>query len=273
MGITSGKKPLVFPLILGSEACGTLEDGTEVVLYPVMGDPFYRGDITLDPNRHFIGEEIQGTLAEYIIVPRENAIPRPKELPTLSAAVLGVAWLTAYRMLFTRSGIRAGQKMLVQGSSGGVATALIQLGAAASMQVWTTGRTAEKRELALKLGAKRTFLPGEELPEQVDVVFDMSGKSTFAHSLRSVKLGGTVVTSGIHSGGIVPLELMRVFVDQVDVRGCYAGTLDEFQNLLSFVAVKGIVPHIGQVLPMEKAPEGLKNLKEGKTMGKIVLTF
>ena len=71
-----------------------------------MGDLHYRGDITLDSKRHFISKEIHGTLAEYIVIPHENAISCPEELPILSAAVLRVAWLTAYRMLFSRSGMR-----------------------------------------------------------------------------------------------------------------------------------------------------------------------
>jgi NADPH:quinone reductase-like Zn-dependent oxidoreductase len=192
---TSGSPshPLTFPLILGCEATGTLEDGTPVLLYPVMTSPtpsHYQGDITLDPGRHFLGEQTQGTLASYVIVPRSNAIPRPPNLPAHAAACLGVSWLTAYRMLFSRSGLRLGQTMLVQGSSGGVATALIQLGAAAGMRVWSTGRSVAKRELALKLGAERVFGPGEELPEHVDAVFDVAGKETWAHSMRCVRPGG-----------------------------------------------------------------------------------
>ena len=73
---------------------------------------------------------------------------------------MGTAWLTAYRMLFVKSGLRPGQTMLVQGASGGVSTALIQLGRAAGMQVWVTGRSEEKRALASKLGAHATFAVG-----------------------------------------------------------------------------------------------------------------
>ena len=82
------------------------------------------------------------------MVPARNVVPRPAGLTAAQAAVMGTAWLTAYRMLFVKSGLRPGQTMLVQGASGGVSTALIQLGRAAGMQVWVTGRTEEKRALA-----------------------------------------------------------------------------------------------------------------------------
>jgi NADPH:quinone reductase-like Zn-dependent oxidoreductase len=118
-----GMYPLKFPLILGCEGAGVLEDGTEVLLYPAMGDPDFKRDETLDPKRNSFTELTNGTLAEYAITPRCNIVPHPRELSPVDASVLGVVWLTAYRMLFTKSGLRAGQTMLVQGSSRGVTTA------------------------------------------------------------------------------------------------------------------------------------------------------
>jgi NADPH:quinone reductase-like Zn-dependent oxidoreductase len=75
-------------------------------------------------------EFLPGTFADYIAVPKRNAIPLPSGLSALHASVLGTAWLTAYRALFTKSALRPGQTLLVQGSSGGMSTALIQLGRA-----------------------------------------------------------------------------------------------------------------------------------------------
>jgi D-arabinose 1-dehydrogenase-like Zn-dependent alcohol dehydrogenase len=72
---------------------------------------------------------------------------------------------------------------------------------------------------------------------------------------------------------VVEMELTKLFVEQIDVRGVYVGTREEFLDLIAFVCLKGIVPHVGQVLPVERAEEELRNLLEGKTMGKTVLTF
>jgi NADPH:quinone reductase-like Zn-dependent oxidoreductase len=123
-----------------------------------------------------LSELTDGTLAEYTIAPDRNIIPIPDEMAFEAAAVLGIAWLTAYRMLFTKSGLQPEGSMLVQGSSGRVTTALIQFGHAAGMRVWCTGRMAMKRELGLSLGAERAFEAKEELPEKVEAVLILAEK-------------------------------------------------------------------------------------------------
>src|SRR3954466_1987718 len=134
-----GIKPEQFPMILGCDGAGVLDDGTEVVLHSVIGDPDWGGDETLDPKRTLLTEKHQGTFAETVIVPRRNALPKPAGLTFGEAACMGTACLTPYRMLFVKSELRPGQTILVQGASGGVATALIQLGVAAGFRVWVTG--------------------------------------------------------------------------------------------------------------------------------------
>ena len=193
-----GIKKEQFPMILGCDGAGRLDDGTEVVIYPVIGDPTIAGDETLDPRRSLLTERLQGTFADVVVVPARNVVPRPAGLTAVQSSVMGTAWLTAYRMLFVKSGLRPGQTMLVQGASGGVSTALVQLGRAAGLQVWVTGRTEEKRALAAKLGAHATFPNGERLPERVDAVFETVGDATWAHSMRSLKPGGIIVVSGVH---------------------------------------------------------------------------
>lgn len=268
-----GHPGLEFPRIMGMDGCGTLEDGSPVILYPVMGDSDWKGDETIDPNRHVISDIHHGVLAEYVIVPKRNAIPLPKELSTVAGAVLGTAWLTAYRMLFIKSGLRPGQTMLVQGASGGVSTALIQLGVAAGMQVWVTGRTDEKRRLATSLGAHRTFATAEKLPRKVDAVFDGVGAATWEHTMASVCTGGTIVSCGINGGNDPVLDLRKLIVNQISIKGAYVGTLEEFKDLIAFVIAKGIEPSIGKVLPLEKTEEGLRDIWKGTTSGKIVITF
>jgi NADPH:quinone reductase-like Zn-dependent oxidoreductase len=134
-----------FPMILGCDGVGTLADGTDVVIHSIVNAPGWRGDETLDPERTLLTERYQGTFADVVMVPEGNAVAKPSGLSVIHAAVMGTAWLTAYRMLFVKSGLRPGQRMLVQGASAGVLTALIQLGRAAGMTVWVTGRTDEKR--------------------------------------------------------------------------------------------------------------------------------
>jgi NADPH:quinone reductase-like Zn-dependent oxidoreductase len=267
-----GIKADQFPMILGCDGAGTLPDGTEVVLHSVIGDPAWDGDETLDPRRTLLTEKHQGSFAETVVVPSRNAVPKPAGLSPVQAAGMGTAWLTAYRMLFTKSGLRPGETMLVQGASGGVSTALIQLGRAAGLRVWVTGRSDEKRALAEKLGAHATFASGDRLPEKVDGVFETVGEATWSHSLRALKPGGIVVCSGSTSGPNPPADLQRLFFLQLRVVGSTMGTRDELRNLLSFVESAGITPEVGLRLPLDQAEEGFRAMLDGATAGKIVFT-
>ncbi|GAA4711340.1 zinc-binding dehydrogenase [Pseudonocardia yuanmonensis] len=267
-----GLKPDQYPMILGGDATGTLPDGTDVVVYPVIGDPAWSGDETLDPRRTLLTEKHQGTFADTVVVPERNVIPLPAGVSPQAASVLGTAWLTAYRMLFTKSGLRPGQTMLVQGAAGGVSTALIQLGAAAGMQVWVTGRAAEKRALAERLGAHATFEAGARLPGKVDAVFESVGEATWAHSMRSVRPGGAVICCGATSGPAPSADLQRLFFLQIRVEGSTMGTRQELVDLLAFVDQAGISPAIGLELPLEKAADGFRAMSEGDVAGKIVFT-
>jgi NADPH:quinone reductase-like Zn-dependent oxidoreductase len=267
-----GIKADQFPMILGCDGAGRLADGTAVELHPVIADPGVAGDETLDPKRTLLTEKAQGTFADMVVVPARNAVLKPAELSMAQAAVMGTAWLTAYRMLFVKSGLRPGQTMLVQGASGGVATALIQLGHAAGMQVWVTGRTDAKRAVAERLGAHATFPSGARLPSRVDAVFETVGEATWAHSMRALKPGGTIVVSGSTSGPNPGADLQRLFFLQLRVIGATLGTRGELADLLAFVANTGITPEIGLELPMDRAEEGFRAMLEGDTSGKIVFT-
>ena len=265
-----GIRPEQFPMILGCDGAGRLDDGTEVVLYPVVGDPGLVGDETLDPKRALLTERLQGTFADVVVVPERNVLPRPAGLTPAQAAVMGTAWLTAYRMLFVKSGLRPGQTMLVQGASGGVSTALVQLGRAAGMRVWVTGRSEDKRALASELGAHATFAPGDRLPERVDAVFETVGDATWKHSMRALRPGGALVVSGATSGPNPGADLQRLFFLQLRVIGSTMGTKAELADLLAFVEIAGITPAIGLELPLERAEEGFRALEAGETGGKIV---
>ncbi|MBK1786466.1 zinc-binding dehydrogenase [Prauserella cavernicola] len=265
-----GIKQEQFPMILGCDGAGVLDDGTEVVIHSVVNDESWRGDDTLDPKRTLLTEKHQGTFADSVIVPARNVLPKPAGLSFAEAATMGTAWLTAYRMLFVKSGLRPGQTFLVQGASGGVSTALVQLGRAAGFRVWVTGRTDEKRELAERLGAHQTFEPGARLPERVDAVFETVGKATWAHSMKSLKPGGIIVVCGSTSGPDPSADLQRLFFLQLRVEGSTMGTRDELGDLLSYTDLAGIRPQIGAELPFEEAEAGFSDMQQGATAGKIV---
>jgi NADPH:quinone reductase-like Zn-dependent oxidoreductase len=261
------------PMILGTDAAGLDEDGNEVVVHGVVtGTPGWSGDETLDPKRTLFSELHQGTMAEKVAVPRRNLLPKPAELSFAEAACLPTAWLTAYRMLFVRSGLRPGQTVLVQGASGGVATALVALGSRAGYRMWVTGRSEEKRAAALELGAEQAFESGARLPERVDGVMETVGEATWSHSVKSLKPGGVIVTSGATTGFNPGAELNRVFFTQLSVIGSTMGTRDELEDLIAMCAVTGVRPQIDVELPLADAREGFARMLEGRTNGKIVFT-
>ncbi|MGY1803870.1 zinc-binding dehydrogenase [Blastococcus sp. SYSU D00922] len=261
------------PMILGCDAAGIDEDGNEVVVHAVISSPDWRGDETLDPKRSLLSEVHQGTLAERVAVPRRNLLPKPADLSFAEAACLPTAWLTAYRMLFVRSGLRPGQTVLVQGASGGVATALIVLGRAAGYRIWVTGRSEEKRAAALALGADQAFESGARLPERVDGVMETVGEATWSHSVKALKPGGVIVTSGATTGFNPGAELNRIYFTQLSVIGSTMGTKAELESLIQLCSVTGIRPEIDVELPLSQAREGFERMLEGRTAGKIVFTL
>jgi NADPH:quinone reductase-like Zn-dependent oxidoreductase len=261
------------PMILGCDAAGVDQDGNEVVVHAVIGDPDAGGgDETLDPRRSLLSERYDGTFAQLVAVPKRNLLPKPAALSFEEAACLPTAYLTAYRMLFDKAGVQPGATILVQGAGGGVSTALVLLGRAAGYRMWVTSRSEAKRDAAVKLGADRAFASGERLPERVDVVMETVGQATWGHSLRSLKPGGRVVISGATSGEVPPAELNRVFFTQLSIVGSTMGTRDQLGRLLRFLEQTGTRPLIDRVLPLASAAEGFAAMIDGSHTGKIVFT-
>jgi NADPH:quinone reductase-like Zn-dependent oxidoreductase len=262
------------PMILGGDAAGIDEDGNEVVVHSVIGDPLAGGgDETYDPKRSLLSEKYAGTFAEKLVVPRGNLVPKPAELSFSEAACLPTAWLTAYKMLFSKAGVRPGDTVLVQGAGGGVATAAIVLGRAAGLRVWATSRSEDKRKRALDAGAHEVFEPGARLPGRADAALDSVGEATLAHSVKSVRPGGRVVSCGATSGMKATVELARVFFQQVDIVGSTMGNRTELRQLLSFLVATGVRPIIDTELPLTQAHDGFARMADGEAFGKVVFTL
>jgi NADPH:quinone reductase-like Zn-dependent oxidoreductase len=261
------------PIVLGCDAAGVDEDGSEVVVHAVLGDlEAGRGDETLDPKRTLLSEYYDGTLAELVTVPRRNVVPKPASMSWEEAACLPTAWLTAYRMLFTRSGLQPGGSVLVQGAGGGVATALVVLAKAGGFRVYVTSRDAAKRARAEELGADAVLEAGARLPERVDAVMETVGQATWDHSLKSLRPGGTVVVCGATSGPNPPAQLNRVFFLQLSVVGSTMGTRDELVELTRLLDERGIHPLVDSTYDLRDARAAFQRLASGESFGKVVLT-
>src|ERR1700712_489996 len=266
-----GLREEALPMILGCDASGLDEDGNEVVVHAVISDPSWRGDETFDPKRSLLSERYQGTLAERVAVPRANVVPKPDSLSFEEAACLPTAWLTAYRMLFTQGGLKPGDTVLVQGAGGGVATALITLARAGGLQVLAPSRDEAKRARALEIGAHDVFESGARLPVKVDAVMETVGRATWSHSIRALRPGGTLVTSGTTSGpNLDDAELTRIFFLQLRVIGSPMGTRGELAALVHMLDATDTRPLIDRTMPLEQAEEVLAAMEGGEVFGKVV---
>ena len=262
------------PMILGCDAAGVDAEGNEVVVHAVISEnPAEFADETLDPARSLLSERYDGTFAERVAVPRRNLVPKPAALSFAEAACLPTAYLSAYRMLFDKSGLEPGSTILVQGAGGGVATALIKLGSAAGHRIWATSRSEEKRQRAMQIGADQAFPPGARLPERVDAVMDTVGEATWSHSLKALKPGGRLVIVGATSGPMPPADLARIFFLQLSVVGSTMGTRGQLARLATLCDQTGLRPLIDRVLPISAAQEGFAAMIDGDLFGKVVFTL
>lgn len=261
------------PMILGTDATGTTPDGRDVIVHGVIGGaaaPTGQAVPTDEP-RSLLSERYQGTLAEQLLVPTANLVDKPADLSWEHAACLPTAYLTAYRSLFRSGGATPGQRVLVQGAGGGVATAAVMIGAAAGLEMVVTSRDAGKRERALQLGAAEAVETGARIG-RVDLVLETVGAATWAHTMRSVKPGGTVVVVGATTGEPARMDINRLFFQEISVIGATMGSRDELARLAAFCARTGVRPVIDRTYPLTQAADALARLAGGGQFGKIVVT-
>jgi NADPH:quinone reductase-like Zn-dependent oxidoreductase len=174
-------------------------------------------------------------------------------------------------MLFTQARVTPGDRVLVQGAGGGVASAAIRLAVAAGAVVYATSRSADKRAEAVSWGARAAVAPGERLPERVDVVIETVGEATWAHSLKALRPGGTVVIAGATSGANPPADLGRIFYLQQRILGSTGATRPELVALLRLMDATGVRPVIDRTLPLTEIHKGFQLMIDGGLTGKLVI--
>ena len=283
------------PLTLGVDVAGTVEatgpgvagwtPGQAVLVYPAQTcghcEFCRRGEQMLCLECRIIGEHIDGGFAESVCVQAACLFPVPAGLDFEAAAALPVAYLTAWRMLMTQAGLRAGETVLIHGVGGGVALAALQIAVMAGARAVVTSGEAAKLERALALGAEAAvgYRDGDVLRavmdftagRGVDVVIDNVGGPAWGLSLRAARRGGRVVTCGATAGPNPGAELQRVFIRQLRIFGSTLGTYEEFRALLAAAGRGAIAPVIDRIYPLAQAPEALERLRQGRQFGKLVL--
>lgn len=240
-----------------------------MVLYTFIGTD--GAGVMPGERRSILSERYAGTMAEYTQVPSANVFAKPENLNFDETAALGTSWLTAYSLLFTSANVKPGDTVLVQGAGGGVSTAAIQLAHAAGLEVFVTSRSEDKRNRALEIGADAVFESGARLPHKVDAVIESVGASTWSHSVKSVRPGGTIAICGATTGDQPGAELTRIFFQDIRVQGNTMGSREDFARLLKFVEHADLHPVIDSAYAIDDARLAFSKIVNGDVFGKIML--
>jgi zinc-binding alcohol dehydrogenase/oxidoreductase len=277
---------LKWPCIPGSDGAGEVSAagegvdpawlGREVVINPSFdwGD----SDRAQGPQFAILGLPRDGTLAGKIAVPQSQVTTKPEHLSWEEAAALPLAGLTAYRALFSRAKLRAGERVLISGIGGGVALFALQFAVAAGAEVWVTSSSAQKIARAVRLGAKGGFdyrdpnwaANATKSPGQFDVVVDSAGGDGFANLIDVSASGGRVVFYGATRGD-APLPIRKVFWRQISLLGSTMGSPGDWAAMVSMVNERKLRPVVSDVFPIERAAEAFALMERGEQFGKIVL--
>lgn len=277
--ITQGQYAQIrLPAVLGSDGAGEWQ-GQPVVIYPALD----WGDDPAMPGRAFrvLGMPEEGTFAEYIRIPRTHLFPKPDHLTWEEAAALPLAGLTAFRVLFSRCQLRAGERVLITGIGGGVALMVCQLALAAGATVFVTSSSEEKIRRAVQMGAAggvsyRTSDWARQLRELAggfDVIIDSAGGKAFALLPGLCHTGARIGIYGGGQGKIQDLSPQVIFWKQISILGSSMGSPQEFEHMLDFVQRHQIVPVVDSIFPLADGNAALQRLASGQQFGKIVLAI
>ncbi|WP_283152989.1 zinc-binding dehydrogenase [Guptibacillus hwajinpoensis] len=273
-------------VILGSDGAGVvvavgegvdeIHEGDEVIINPGLG--WEKNSPVPPAGFQIVGFPGDGTFAETIVVPAENAVKKPENLTFEEASVIGLAGLTAYRSLFTRGQLRRGQTVFIPGIGGGVATFLLKFAKAAGARVIVSSRSESKRKAALRLGADRALADEEDWTEaaedeNVDLVIESVGAATFNRSLGVLKKGGTIVIFGSSTGDTIEFDLRSFFYGQYNLLGSTMGSAEEFLEMVSFVNEHSIKPIMDEVYSFDDIQKAFAHLSDSSQFGKISLSM
>lgn len=286
---------LEYPHIPGADGAGVIEQlgdgvsawqvGQRVVINSNLGCGHCEACLAGWQNRcsswQLLGETVRGTYAELVCVPAENLYPLPEHVPDCTAAAAALVFHTAWHSLIKRAELRAGEIVLVVGAAGGVNTASIQIARLAGARVFVVGSSQEKLALAESLGAEVLIDRSKEenwskvvyqLSQRkgVDVVVDNVG-TTFAHSFRSARKGGRIVTVGNTGGARFEIDNRFIFGKHLSILGSSMGTISDFSEVMSLVFSGRLAPVLDRNFPLSQAAQAQERLESGRQMGKITL--
>jgi alcohol dehydrogenase len=284
-GMPGIKVPL--PVVIGLDMAGEIAEvgdnvegwktGARVLVNP------------LNKKKGLMGEMLDGGMAEYCLVAADQLIAMPDEVTFEEAASLPVAYGTAHRMIVTHNTIKAGDRVVILGASGGVGTGCVVLAKMLGAEVVAAAGSADKAERLKALGADHVINYKEVdfskwviekygKPQRrsyeggADVVINFTGGDTWVPSLKCIKRGGSLLVCGATAGHDPKEDLRYIWSFELQVKGSNSFYDDNLSALMELIRTKKISVQIDKVLPLEQAAEGLRMIRDREVLGKIVVT-
>ena len=288
--LVHGAQRITPPRVIAADGAGVVhasgdpswKPGDEVVIFPTLCcwecEWCRAGENVKCARFGVLGEHSDGTACELIHIDSRNIFRKPKGLSWIEAAAFPLTFLTAWRMLTTRAQLRADETVLVVGAGAGVAVAAIRIARHLGARVLVTSRSEAKRQLALELGADAAFDSTgfskgvrEATKDGVDVVFEHVGPATLEESMRSLAMGGRIVTCGSTSGVKAEISMPRLFFRHASLLGSTMGNASEFEAVLKAFD-QGLRPVVDQTFPLDRVQDALTRVDNTEQFGKVVLS-
>ncbi|MGC8548828.1 MAG: zinc-dependent alcohol dehydrogenase family protein [Acidobacteriaceae bacterium] len=239
------------------------------------------GRPTQEKIRGALGGDIDGMLAEQVVLHEQGVVKIPDYLSIEEAATLPCAALTAWNALVDAARLTAGETVLIQGT-GGVSIFALQFAKAMGARVLGTSGSYEKLERARKLGldAGLNYRTQPEWAKWVieqtngqgaDVIVEVGGAGTFSQSLAAIRIGGTVAQIGVLSQSTEPLHIPLILHKQVHVQGIYVGSRTQFEDMNRALEQNRIQPVIDNIYAFHDLPAALRHMQSATHFGKIVV--
>ncbi len=243
------------------------------------------GALTASKAHEALGGDVDGMLAEYIVVNETGLVRVPQHLSYQEAATLPCAALTAWNAL-AAGNLQPGDTVLIQGT-GGVSIFALQLARLRGARVLGISSSDDKlnraASLGLDAGLNYTENPNwdrwaveQTAGDGVDLVIEVGGIATLPRSVKSIRIGGTIAQVGILSGPAdlaanIPFPVPSILHKQARLQGIYVGSRKDFEDMNKAITLTQLRP-VGENFHWSQAREALSRMEEGSHFGKLVLT-
>lgn len=284
-------KPHHLPHILGADGAGRVDAigdgvsgfdmGDEIIIDPTIScgkcEHCGRDDIVFCADYKIMGEHLNGTLTESVVIPTINAVRKPNAMNWNVAGTFGLVTVTALRML-ERVNIQQGERVLIVGIGGGVSTAAMSLALAFGAQVYVTSRSQDKIDWAVEQGASGGFRSDGEFGKEMatlggaDVIIENVGPATLGQSMKAAVRGARIAICGGTSGAKFELSLPYLFYKQLEIIGSSMGTHAQFARATHYVGSGQATTYVDRTFDFADLPEAMAYLDSGEQVGKVAIS-